>query len=98
MQVLTKQPNEAVFFTFNFGAVIDAGDTVASIASMTISNCNVVSGSSLATIGSNAYEGRQAQTKVTGGTAGESYRLTCRVTDSVGQTHELDGIVEVIEL
>lgn len=98
MQVLTKQPAEAVTFTFDFASVIATGGMVASITSIAIANCGAVSSSANATLSNNAMSGRQAQTRVTGGTHGESYKLTCLVVDSTGQTHELDGLVEVIEL
>lgn len=98
MQVLTKQPDEAVLFNFDFSAVISSSVSISSIVSIGVVNCGIVSGSSAATLSSNAYSGRIAQTLVSAGQHGESYKLTCKVTDASGQTHELDGIVEVVAL
>lgn len=94
---LTKQPAEVLAFVFDFSDVIDASATVASITSITIANCGIVAGSSNATLSNNTTSGRKAQTTVTGGQHGESYKLRAIVVDSQGQTHELDGLVEVIE-
>jgi hypothetical protein len=95
---LQKQPAEVLAFVFDFSAVIDASATVASISSITATNCNVVAGSANVTLSNNTLSGRKAQTTVTGGTHGESYKLTALVVDSQGQTHELDGFLEVIAL
>jgi hypothetical protein len=97
MEVLQKQPYEELPFTFDFADVIPSGATVSAIDSIAAANCAVVSGSSNVTTGSNTTSGRSAQTKVSGGTSGESYKITCRVTDSNGHKHEHEGIVEVIE-
>jgi hypothetical protein len=98
LPALIKQPAEVLAFTFDFSAVIDASATVASISSITAANCGVVDGSADVALSNNTLSGRQAQTTLTGGTHGESYKLTAVVVDSQGQTHELDGLVEVIEL
>lgn len=98
MQTLTKQPSESVLFNFDFSAVIASIGSISSIISITVLNCGIVSGSSAATLSGNAFSGRIAQTLVSAGQHGESYKLTCKVTDAAGQTHELDGIVEVVEV
>lgn len=98
MQTLTKQPAEVVLFNFDFAAVIASSASISSISSITNTNCGVVAGSTNISTSSNAFSGRIAQTLVSAGQHGESYKLTCRVVDSVGQTHELDGLIEVIEL
>lgn len=95
---LQKQPAEELVYNFDFSDVIDSSASISTITSITPTNCGVVSGSSNVSTSSNAISGRKAQTKVAGGTHGESYKLTAIVVDSQGQTHELDGILEVIAL
>ena len=97
MQTLTKQPSEAVIFNFDFSAVIASSGSISSIVSIAVVNCGIVSGSSAATLSGNAFSGRIAQTLVSAGQHGETYKLTCKVTDGAGQTHEDDGLIEVVE-
>lgn len=97
LPALTKQPTEVLAFVFDFSQVIDSSATVSSITSITATNCGVVAGSSNVSLSNNTLSGRKAQTTVTGGQHGESYKLRAIVVDSQGQTHELDGLVEVIE-
>jgi hypothetical protein len=98
LKILQKQPAEKLAFDFDFSAVIQNPEVVASIISIIAVTCGVVAGSAGVTLSNNTFGGRAAQTTVDGGTAAESYKLTCKITDSQGQKHELDGIVEVIEL
>lgn len=97
IEVLEKQPGEKVVFDFDFSNDIAAGVTIASITSIVDANCGCVAGSSALTLSGNAFSGRVAQTTVTGGTHGESYKLTATVVDTAGQIFEHEGIIEVIE-
>jgi hypothetical protein len=98
MEIRQKQPAEKLAYTFDFAPVIASTDTVSSIVSIAFTNCGVVAGSTGLTLSNNVMSGRMAQTTIQGGTDGESYYGTCKVIDSAGQQHELDGLLEVIEL
>jgi hypothetical protein len=98
VQILTKQPAEAVICNFDFSAVIASSASISSVTSITATNCQVVASSSNVALSGTAFSGRIAQTTVSAGQHGESYKLRCLVVDSASQTHELDGIIEVKEL
>lgn len=94
-----KQVSEELVydFRFDYSGGIAAGASISSVDSIAAVNCGVVSGSSSVTVSGQTSSGRVAQAKVAGGTHGESYKLTAKVTDSTGQKHEVDGLLEVVD-
>lgn len=97
----TKQPAESRLYNFDFTAKLaEAGASVtvasAAAASALVSTISqgVANGAAL-TVGSPALSSPNVQVRLSGGTAGENYRVLCRVNDSAGNTLEIDGFLKV---
>lgn len=86
----TKQPAEARKITFDFGSKLASGDTVSAVSSITADAGITTTGQTLS--------GNKVTTLVSGGTEGIApYRISCRVTTTLGETLELDVDVRVAE-
>lgn len=94
---IRKQPAEVIRVVFDYTLVLSSSATVSSISSIAAAKAGVVSGSGDVTLSGQASAGKKASVLVAGGTSGESYKVTARVQDSDSQTHELEGIVEVVD-
>jgi hypothetical protein len=97
IQTIQKQPSEVVKIVFDFTDVLGSAATIASITSITSTNCGVVSGSVALTLSGQTFAGKKVACFGAAGTAGETYKQTAIAVDSDGQTLELDGYVEVVD-
>lgn len=88
IQVLRKQPSESRIYEFEFAANMTTGESLSGVTSL------VTTGSGL-TVGSPAYSGTKVTVRLSAGTTGSRYKLTCVVTTSLGNTLELDGYLDV---
>lgn len=95
-----KQPSEKLVYDFDFSyeGGIDELYAIQSVTSIASVTCGIVNQSLALSLGVPAFQGRVAQVTISGGTHGESYKLTAIVVDTVGQIHELEGFLEVINL
>lgn len=91
-----KQPYEERKFSFNFASKMAEDATITSINSITSS---LKSGGGVAslTINGQTAAGQKVEALYGGGTTGQTYKVTCKVTDSQGQELELDGLLKVKE-
>ena len=96
MRSVNKQPAEVIRIVFDFTEVMTSLASIASITSITSTNCLIIGTSSALTISGQAFAGKKVTCFASGGTSGETYKLTAIAVDSDGQTLELDGYVEVI--
>lgn len=87
----SKQPNEARYLPFDFGSKVASGDAVSAVVGSALI---VPSG---ITAGAPSISGNIVTALVSGGTALTSYRISCRVTTTLGETLELDVDLYVAE-
>lgn len=92
-----KQPAEQLIFSFDFSQRLGA-ETITAIQSATITARGRVAQVTALSIGAQAFAGAVARLRIDGGTDGESYLVRLRVTDTAGQSHELDGEFDVLDL
>lgn len=95
---LYKQPSESRLYHFIFTNLLSSGEVIELISSVAQVNLGKVAGSSALTIGSQSYSDNAIQIRISGGTVGESYKLTAIGISSVGNILEVDGILHVKEL
>ena len=86
-EILTKQPAEEVPYAIDFVNLIPAGDSLASVTSVTA----YPSGSGELTIGTANIDGTEVQFIVEGGIEGTTYRIEAIVATANGYTLEGDG-------
>lgn len=89
---LIKQPAESRLYSMDFSPLLQPGETIASVVSVTAAPVG------LTLNGSASYAGQKAFQRIEGGTAGESYKVTFVVTTSDSNTLESEGILQVREL
>lgn len=87
---LIKLPNENKIYSMDFSALIGAR-TIFTIEGVSSAASN---GSAL-TIGTPTYSGRFVRVSIGGGAAGATYRVSFRIIDDLGQTHEAIGLLMV---
>lgn len=92
-----KQPAEQLIFSFDFAQRLGA-ETITAIQSVTITPRGRVAQVTALSIGTQAFAGSEARLRIDGGTDGETYLVRLRVTDSAGQSHELDTEFDVLDL
>lgn len=85
MAILDKQPAESRLYDFDFSGKMRTGATIATVVSVTVLPASGLD------VGATAFSGQIAQVRLTVGTTGVEYLLTCKVTTSDGDTLELDG-------
>lgn len=84
-----KQVAEARTVTFNYGTKMNTGDTVSAVVGITSTAGITVSAPVLAT--------PRVTALVSGGTVNTTYRLSCLVTTTQGETLELDVNLRVAD-
>ena len=96
--VVTKQPGEALAYTFDFADRIgDAGVALSSITTLTATAAGLVSGSSAVVASGDAIDGQSVNVLLSGGTLAEDYVLLCVVAADNGETYELDGLLRIAD-
>lgn len=89
---LIKQPSESRLFAMDFSANLAAGESLASVVSVTVDKAG------LTITDPPTYGGTKAQQRISGGTAETRYKVTFVVTTSAGNTLEGEGILQVMDL
>lgn len=95
---LVKQPWESKPYTMKFSRSLPSSEDIASVTSVTAANQGEVSGSDELTVGDTSASGQDAQAILSGGTDGELYLVTFRVTGDNGTLAEEEGYLRVREL
>lgn len=105
-QIPCKSPNEGRLAAFSFDDVLESGETFTgtpTIAEVTTTDLTLankaVSGGALTILGESVSTGRALVCKVSGGTAGNTYRIRCTCSTTGGtvtQTIERDFLLEVV--
>lgn len=91
VKVLTKQPAESLLFDMDFSDDMLAGDTIASIDSITITPSGTLTKSG------EVASGQIAQAMFHDGADGVRYKVRFQVTTTLGETLEGDGELLVAE-
>jgi hypothetical protein len=88
---LQKRPNDDLPYVFDFGEwSLTASDALASatvtadVSGLTIGSATIVTG------------GRKVQVRISAGTAGTTYTLTCQATTTAGYDIVGDGYLELV--
>lgn len=100
LYVLTKQPGENLLLDMPLAERMRTGDTISGFVATfpSFTNMGKVAESADIAIVSSAYSGTTAQVRVSGGQHLENYKITVRVTTTLGDTVEADGMLYVREL
>ena len=98
METRVKQPWESRLYTFDVAALAVAGTTIASVDSVTATNLARVTGSAALGVGTPTASGTVVTVRLSSGTAGERYRMRCRVVMSNGDQLEVDGLLDVLDV
>lgn len=82
--------------TFDFTSALGASETIstATTSATTFSGTDASPASIIS--GSATISGKTVTQKITAGTSGVSYNLTCEITTSLGQTLQMQGYLAVI--
>ena len=91
-QRIQKHPDEAIYLVWDFTALLSEGETINSVRGTPSVDSN---SSPALTIGSPTIVGTTVKALFTGGADGTTYKVTCEVQTSEGQTWALPGILEV---
>ena len=91
-KLLTKRPNENRLYAFDFTNLLGTSETISTVASVT---ADTPSGADALTIGSTSISGANAQVRLSGGTDGYTYTVTCQITTSASNTLEDVGRLKV---
>lgn len=86
-----KQPQESRVYSINFRALLAKGDSILGVTALTAAP----SGLSLDTP---TVASPRVLFRVSGGSAGVAYKLTCRVQTADSDVLEGEGILEVTDL
>jgi len=94
-----KQPAEDRLYDFDFTNLLGAATVAASPApTVAQEKQNLIVGSVNVTLGAPVISSPKVQVRISGGTAGEDYKITVVARDSAGNTLEADGHLQVREL
>ena len=96
--VLTKQPWEESPFDMDFSGRLRDGDSLSSIASVTVTNMGKVTASADAVAANEVVSGSIAQVTLSAGDDGENYKITIRAITTSGAKVEGDGMLYVRDL
>lgn len=86
-EVLGKVPWEQKYYNFEFADELETGEAIDSATASVLP-----SGPTLA---SATYSGTVAQVKISGGTAGQEYEVTMKITTDAGESIQGSGILKV---
>jgi hypothetical protein len=85
----TKDPDDIDKFTWSFADWLDTGES--------INGSSFPDFPSGLTLDSSSDDATSVTATISGGTAGESYDVTCRVTTDGGRTKDITGTIPVAE-
>lgn len=85
---LCKQPSESWLYDMDFSPRLQLAETLTGITSVTADQAGL-------TLGSPIFSGKTGQVRISGGTAGLTYKLTWLATTDLGNTVEAEGFLFV---
>jgi hypothetical protein len=92
MDSRVKQPSESRLYNMDFDELLEeTGETIATVESIVASKTGL-------TLGPPAISGSKVQFRISGGMANNSYIITVKVTTSLGNTLEGEGLLKVREI
>lgn len=95
-QLPNKYASETVTVTFDFTADLASGETISTQAVSAATYSGTDASPSSIISGSASASGAVVSQKITAGTTGVMYELTCSITTSAGQTLRQVGLMGVI--
>lgn len=84
----TKDPDDIDDFAWNWAARLATGETISDHDLPAVAGITIVTSS---------ISGSSVVARLSGGTAGESYSLTCEITTSTGRVLQQTGKINVAE-
>lgn len=84
-----KQPAEDLLFAFDFSALLEVGETLATVIGVTATPSGEL------TIETGSINGPTVEVRISGGVDGRDYKVECQVTTNMVNTRELDGYLLV---
>ncbi|SRR6266446_4507686 len=90
--ILQKQKDEIRTVTFEFADKLNIGDTIvgASVAGSVTTDTGITAGAPVQDV-------TRINTKISGGSNDQNYRINCRITTTQGEVLELDVIIQIRE-
>jgi len=99
LMLQVKRVSEDVVYDFDFSELLNSGDNIASVASVSQARRGIVTGSVDMTIGNPLHDSAKlAQVMLSGGTDGEYYCLDLVVQTVSGESRQCSGVVYVKEV
>ena len=99
LSLLVKQPSENRLYDIKFVQELRTGDTISTVISVVaVAQGEVIEVTPLAIADSPAHSDTIVQPRISGGTHGERYKVTAKITTTGGDTLEVDTILEVKDL
>lgn len=86
-----KQPSESRVYAIDFRNLLASGDSCKTVSSLTVDPAGIALGNSTAS-------GTFVRFRCAEGTDGVTYKITCVVTTTNGDTLEGDGLLAVTQL
>ena len=94
--ILTKRPAESRLYSWDFSALLDTGETLAAVQSVTATAQGLVTGAAALSLdGAPSVTSPFVYQRLSGGSDGEDYVCAVVATTSTGNTLEADGILQV---
>jgi hypothetical protein len=90
-----KQSYEAYYIAFDFFRLIVPGDTVESADVIATDSTETDVTSELIDSDVQTITGTQINVYVMGGTSGQTYKLTCKITTTAGEKYEMEASIIV---
>lgn len=91
-----KTSGETVIETFNFTSRLALSETISTASTVAVVYSGTDASPSALISGAATISGQTVTQKVTGGVLGVTYRLTCTITTSLGQTVALTGLMVIV--
>lgn len=95
IQTLEKRVNESRLYNMNFSPKMADAESITNIDLFT--SAATTTGPTALTLGSPAISGKQVQVRISAGTDGGKYLLTCRITTDQGNKLQAEGYLFVKE-
>ena len=88
IETLVKTPSEQLSFSWDFTELVNDGETLSSVVSITLSAPTL-------SVGAGSISGLTVRATITDGIAGTDYVCSCIVQTNAGNRHEIRGRLQV---